>query len=236
MDIDNTRRENARALARECGSLSAFARRIDRAPAQVSHLIGKNPHKNIGRVLARQIEGAFNKPRGWLDQPHSFDPAPVMRAASIDRPPGLLRDLEPTQPPAGKRDIPIISWANASFDLTSDDFLQPGDAIDWITSYDGQCSRFTYALIVRGESMWPDYFDGDVIIVDPEVAPEQGRDVIVRNAETDDVTLKRFVQEGTRGYLKAVNRDYPEPIRLVTEWDRFCGVVIDQRRKPRWRR
>ncbi len=152
------------------------------------------------------------------------------------QPQGTLLELGHATIPQGSRDIPIISWANASFDLNAGDFLEPGDAIDWVRDYDGQCSRYTYALVVRGESMWPEYFEDDVIIVDPEVQPEQGRDVVVRNAETDDVTLKRFVMEGTRAYLKAINKDYPDPIRIVSEFDRFCGVVIDMRRRPRWRK
>ena len=40
-----------------------------------------------------------------------------------------------------------------------------------------------------------------------------------------DATLK-LLFEGERMCSRALNRDYPEPIRLVTEHDRICGVVV----------
>lgn len=233
MDIDEIRRQNARYLAGKAGGISAFAELVGKSQSQMSQLIGKNPRKSIGRQIAREIEEACGKPHGWLDQTHRIEePGKV-----YDGPPGVYAPLgnvepAPATPDELSRQIPVIAWAHAGFDATADDFLQPGDALEWV-AFDGHCSRYTYALYVRGESMWPEYMDGDLVIIDPEVPPRQGDDVIVRNAQTDEVTLKRFVDEGSARYLKALNRDYPEPIRIVTENDRFCGVVVDQRRRRR---
>lgn len=65
------RRNNARELAKKCGSKANFAARIGRSAGQVGHIIGKTPSKNIGKPLARHIEDCFDKPAGWLDIDHS---------------------------------------------------------------------------------------------------------------------------------------------------------------------
>lgn len=69
--IEEIRRENARLLAKTVANAADFAERIDASESRVSQLIGVNPTKNIGRVTARRIEQAFNRPAGWLDAAHS---------------------------------------------------------------------------------------------------------------------------------------------------------------------
>ena len=45
--VSDIRRDNARLLARECGGLAAFARRIDRADPYVSQVIGATPQRGL---------------------------------------------------------------------------------------------------------------------------------------------------------------------------------------------
>ena len=67
------RRWNARVLADRAGGVARFAELIDRAQAQVSHVIGKNPIKPIESKFARHIEAACSVQVGWLDSPHVRD-------------------------------------------------------------------------------------------------------------------------------------------------------------------
>lgn len=76
------RRENARQLASDCGGMAAFGEKLDMTPSQVSQLIGKNPSKNIGNSIARRIEDAFNKERGWLDLHHAAPDQEAVSAAA----------------------------------------------------------------------------------------------------------------------------------------------------------
>jgi len=68
MTREETRRQNARLLAKEAGSLTAFGKALDMSDSQVNQIIGKNPVKNIGNKIAERIELAFRKPAGWLDR------------------------------------------------------------------------------------------------------------------------------------------------------------------------
>lgn len=69
MNREEARRENARLLAKNAGGLAEFARRMSMDNSQVSQLIGKTPTKNIGNIIARRIEAAFEMPSGALDLP-----------------------------------------------------------------------------------------------------------------------------------------------------------------------
>lgn len=77
MDISEIRYSNARLLVEEAGSMVAFAEKIGKAPTQASAIAGKNPRKGIGNRIAREIEEAFGKTRGWLDRPHSHSADPM---------------------------------------------------------------------------------------------------------------------------------------------------------------
>lgn len=69
--IHDTRRTNARTLAREAGGIRRLAERIGRAENSVSAMIGAGERRNIGEKIAREIERAFGKPPGWLDRDHA---------------------------------------------------------------------------------------------------------------------------------------------------------------------
>jgi hypothetical protein len=51
------------------GAITAAAAKLEKSQGQVSHFGGKNPIKNIGDDIAAEIEKAWGKPPGWLDQP-----------------------------------------------------------------------------------------------------------------------------------------------------------------------
>lgn len=70
MDISEIRCHNTRLLVDSYGAMARFADVLGRAHAQVGHRVGKNPTRNIGSKVAREIEQCTGKPRGWLDAYH----------------------------------------------------------------------------------------------------------------------------------------------------------------------
>lgn len=66
-DLYKVRWKRFRQLAGHHGGISDAAARLDKSQGQVSHFGGKNPRKSIGEQIAREIEAAYGKPRGWLD-------------------------------------------------------------------------------------------------------------------------------------------------------------------------
>lgn len=90
IEIDSTTtysdisRSNARYLAESVGGFKRFCDKVGMAEAQVSQLIGKNPSRGIGRKVARRIEEAFDKPLGWIDQPHDENGLTTLSAGAMD--------------------------------------------------------------------------------------------------------------------------------------------------------
>jgi|GEM_PF-4108599 len=70
MKVEFIRRWNVRYLADKAGGISRFAASIDRAQAQISHVIGRTQVKTIERKLARALEVQTGMEPGWLDGPH----------------------------------------------------------------------------------------------------------------------------------------------------------------------
>lgn len=79
MDSKEIRYRNARLLVREADGISAFARKLGKSQPHVSSFAGEHPTKGIGAKIARDIEQAFGRERGWLDVPHAQPDDVVLR-------------------------------------------------------------------------------------------------------------------------------------------------------------
>lgn len=74
---EELRRENLELLVQQFGSLRALADKIDTNPAYLSQVRNALPEsstgkpKEIGAALARRLENATGKERGWMDHEHA---------------------------------------------------------------------------------------------------------------------------------------------------------------------
>lgn len=90
-------------------------------------------------------------------------------------------------------------------------------------------------LIVEGDSMDPEYQEGDRIVVAPNAEPRNRDVVVARLAEEGSAMLKRFFRTGPEGKtirLESTNPNYAPIIKEISEF-RFIYPVVDMRRKPR---
>ncbi|MEJ2344113.1 MAG: S24 family peptidase [Gammaproteobacteria bacterium] len=94
----------------------------------------------------------------------------------------------------------------------------------------GGCSaKSPFALQVLGDSMEPEFRDGAVIIVDPNVPEFDGAYVVCdHNGET---TLRQFTIRGGRRMLVALNERYPA--EEINQSYLLRGVVTQQARNRR---
>ena len=167
---------------------------------QVSHL--KTGQKNIGEELARKIEKNAKLEPGALVNPTeaalvNVEAAPLLRG-----------------------DIPLIGWATAGEWEEAVDNYNVRDAEAFYSTTKNHGPK-TYALRVIGDSMQnssgnrPTYFDGDIIIVDPDQSTEASNTSRVIALLTDEslpmqrrVTFKQLVIDGPQQYLKPLNDSY----------------------------
>ena len=127
-------------------------------------------------------------------------------------------------PVVGLRKVPLISWVQAGLPTP----VASLDDMDKWYICPVRISKNGFALKVRGESMEPMFYEGDIVFIDPEVPAESGRIVaaVDDGAADPEATLKKLVKDGSDYYLKALNPDWPGPkFQPFTQSMRIAGVA-----------
>jgi len=89
----------------------------------------------------------------------------------------------------------------------------------------GGCSELEpYALLVTGDSMVPEFWDGCIIIIEPGSAARHGSFVVVDYA--GDTVFRQLQIESGRRFLKPLNASYPV-IELTGDYN-IRGVVVQR--------
>lgn len=112
------------------------------------------------------------------------------------------------------------------------------DVVDWeeLPQSMAKGGKEYFALRVSGDSMWPEYLDGDVVIVRRAETCNSG-DVCVVYVNGFDATLKEVKLDEIHGTLTIVPRNPSYPPRTFTRQEiqdlpvTIAGVVVELRRK-----
>ena len=216
-NLDRIRLANLRLLIAEAGSAEALARTSGTSGAYLSQIRSGTPYKSgrsrrMGDNLAAKLERATGKPLGWMDEPHRAEPA------REDADPGATGS-----PWSSGGGCPLISWVQAGDWTEAPDFADAEARLNCPV----RCGPETFVLRVRGESMDPQFREGDLIFVDPSRAPRNGSYVVVRRGDgSGAATFKQLIEEDGRRYLKAANPHWPRPIVEADADSAVCGVVV----------
>lgn len=124
--------------------------------------------------------------------------------------------------------VPVISWVAAGAWHDACDIFQPGDADEWITS--DVKGENIFALRVVGDSMEPEFIEGDIIIIDPHVTPNPGDYVIAKNDE-GEATLKQLKQYGGIQVLHPLNPKYPDIELSESRQHVIVGKVVEKKKR-----
>ncbi len=196
----------------------------------------------ITRVSISKWESGLNQPKGrylndlaaalgvtvdWLltgDGNSSEPPA----TKSI---PGY-HNVEPAVIPQGSR-VPVLSYVQAG---------HWHEMCDQATAFDGNVEYVTagvevgpcgFGLWLRGDSMLPQFKEGDLIIVDPDEAPQPG-DYVVASNGSDEATFKKYRPRGIdeNGHevfeLVPLNDDFPT-MHSDRQHIQIIGVMVEHR-------
>jgi repressor LexA len=124
-------------------------------------------------------------------------------------------------------DVPIYGQIPAGMATLTEQTIEGHVSLDK-RSVNASKSGRTFALRVRGDSMIEAHIvDGDIVILEDRKDVQNGD--IVAALIDGETTLKRYVMEHGRPYLKAENPDYPDlaPAREL----RIQGVMVSLIRK-----
>lgn len=133
----------------------------------------------------------------------------------------------------GVRQVPLVSFVQAGCWTEVVDNFQPGDAEEWLMT-DLSLSNEAFALEIKGDSMLPEFKEGDRVIVDPSIEPMPG-DFVVAKCSHEEATFKKYRPRGVneRGEmvieLVPLNEDYPS-LRSDVQPITVIGVMVEHRK------
>ena len=133
----------------------------------------------------------------------------------------------------GMTKIPLISYIQAGQWTGIDDFRETCGDYEYILT-DLDVSDDAFALEIKGDSMTPDFLEGDVVIIDPNEPPHDGEFVAAINGNYE-ATFKKYrplgeVDNFGREHFEliALNPDYPKLSTLKQEI-RIIGTMVEHR-------
>lgn len=125
--------------------------------------------------------------------------------------------------------IPVLDYVQAGlFQEVAYDGVVPKNYT--YTDYSGIDKHSVFSVIVKGESMLPDFKEGDMLIVDASLQPKPGSYVIAQNG-SHEATFKKYRSLSFDEYgreifeLVPLNSDFPI-LSSQTNEIRIIGVVV----------
>lgn len=137
---------------------------------------------------------------------------------------------------AGEKKIPLISYVQAGRMAEAVDPYPSGDGSEFLLT-DLELGENAFALQIKGDSMLPEFKEGDRIIIDPSIQPQPGDFVVAKNGH-EEATFKKYRTRGLneRGNdvfeLIPLNEDYPTMRSDITPL-RIIGVMVEHRKYRR---
>lgn len=124
--------------------------------------------------------------------------------------------------------VPLINWVQAgSWQEVS---LQCLNESEWEYVSTGlNAGPRSFALVVRGDSMEPEFIEGTQIIVDPDYEANNGSFIVALLDNDQSATFKQLIMDAGRSYLKPLNPRYP--IIEINAPITICGVVREQSKR-----
>lgn len=142
-----------------------------------------------------------------------------------------------TQAALATRSIPVINYVQAGSPREIIDDYSPGMGFDQLMT-DLELGPHAFALVIKGNSMEPDFKEGDKVIIDPSVEPHPG-DFVVAKCPTQEATFKKYRPRGVSETgeevfeLVPLNDDYP----ILKSDDKYhcliVGTMVEHRRYRR---
>lgn len=148
----------------------------------------------------REIAGHFDIfPKAVQDHLAALEKKGVLHRAK-DRARGLIMEARGV---VQKLRIPILGRVPAGQPLEA-----IADVEDYLAVDEAIAKSANFALRVKGDSMFPEINDGDVVLVQSTNVAQNG-DVVVATVDDNEATVKRLRRVGGDVYLQPANSAYP---------------------------
>lgn len=124
------------------------------------------------------------------------------------------------------RRIPILDYEQAAKLTVNDPTFREVEMNRFILTY-GEHSKMAFALHVRGDSMVPNFQEGDSIVIDPAVKPHPGDFVLAATDPSEDAVFRQYRDGGINEKGQNVFELLPlNPIYATLRSDRQPITII----------
>lgn len=220
-------------LAEKGMTRTEVAKRLQKSESYVSFLCSgrkKPPRPDSMALLIRAVDANKEEAKRLMD--YALDRALGDHSKLFKSTKGLeLRDV--IVPP--KREIPILSWVNASVMAEADDAdLPPGIGMEGSISVgDDVKGKHLFALKVKDNCMEPEFRHGDIIIVDPDLPTNSGDFVVAKMKDQPEATFKQLKIYDTKIVLHPLNPSYTDLEFTKREFEKIkiIGRVIEKKKR-----
>lgn len=179
---------------------------------------------NAAKVSQQSIEsiesGRTRKPRNILDLAKALGCSPDWLLNG--------RNIMPLAEISTRR-VPVLSYVQAG-NLTEEKGITDMEGeLEYVLA-DSTVHESCFALRIDGDSMQPEFIEGDIVIIDPELSPQPGEFIVAQN-ENHAATFKKYRPAGTNVSafeLVPLNPDYPIISSLNSKL-RLIGVMVEHR-------
>lgn len=198
-------------------SMDAFSERSGISKAYIS-LLEKNKHPKTGKEISPSIQSIRQAAQGMnMD----FDDLFALLDGKVE-----VNQAKPLQ----GREIPVLGRVAAGIPINAVTEIIDTEEI----SEDMAKTGDFFALQIKGDSMEPRIYDGDVVIVRQQEDADSG-DIVIAMVNGYDATCKKLVKYATSLALVSLNSKY-EPMmfteeEVATKPVRIIGKVVELRGK-----
>jgi SOS-response transcriptional repressor LexA len=217
---DQVLRSLERALEVEAGHLRRLAH-LARTPVDIreEHERLAGDYQRLRAALSRLLDGAPRTDQGELDVDSALRE--------------MVDDAGPAVGPG--RVVPIINKVAAGYPQEFTDLDYPVSIADEYVRCPGVSDPQAFAARIVGDSMQPDYTEGDIVVFSPNTRADSGDDCFVRFEGGDGTTFKRVYQDDPQSLrLQPLNNTYPaQTVSLETVTGLWPAVLrIQKLRRP----
>ncbi|MGZ4819356.1 MAG: S24 family peptidase [Terriglobales bacterium] len=214
---DEVRRQNLLIAIERAGSAAKLAELAKTSAAYLSQIKNRTPDsksgtpKTMGDDMARRIEAAIGEQPGWMDVAHGPQDSPGGIADILHLVPGAKRvhaaDQDDPSMTQIRRVKIKVQAGITGFQVEPEhyDGETQGVPTKWMLR-EGLSKDALVSTTVRGESMEPALYDGDVIVVNTRDTQLVSGAVYVINYEGEAV-VKRMLRDAGQWWLTSDNSD-----------------------------
>lgn len=198
MENKEIRRANMLWLAEQHGGLQALADATKTSAKYLSQVKTRWQGRGMGDKVAEQIEDALKKGRGWMDR--------------LQVPPHRVGELNEPEAEAYTVGVPVVGTAQLGDDGYWLELDYPAGHGEGFVRYPMKDPN-TYALRVKGDSMWPRIKPGEFVVIEPNEPIVMGEEVMVQTTDGRSMIKLLVSRRGGLVELHSINGTH-KPITI----------------------